>query len=971
MFSYLQFYYCKLDQARPVAFIILIIWLGLLFSTIGIAASDFFCINLGTIANVLGLSESMAGVTLLAFGNGSPDVFSTFAAMNTHNGSLAIGELIGAAGFITAVVAGSMAIVRPFKVAQKSFVRDVSFFIVAASFSMIFLADGHLRLWESAVMVGFYVFYVMTVVVWHWNIARKSYRREREVAARGHFHLPGTEESNTGIENSAQGGISQPRASVGATSIDYLANVEGAASPMLNPMGENRDGKARDNLMAEISGNMRVSRPRVGERRKTQNPIRPSFFGALEFRSVLLSLQNSRNAQSSPINLRRYSEDHLTIERQQGRIKTLPHPEICYCDIDELSSTSDNFRRPVGDVESSSKNRLRMVSPNDFSSLDKGRNSVEQSRIPSISILDATRQGTSEVAGSHFSYLSRNADPTQSAPQRWSTSLPDAEPEISTTRPPAPTADTNSILHLLIPLGDSVPGSPEYSVVEGNRYGQLPYSGGELPPLATKLHQPETNETWSRGSSKGSSFLTRCDDSAPMSLNLQLPQHGIDLQIPQFRIDSESPSQQSAFDNTDGKPVQFWPHTILPPPEVLVSTLFPTLYAWNGKSFWERILGIIAAPSIFLLAITLPVVEAGEDETTLDPDPGFLTPLGNRSRSQSVGISHLPGLPNEQRPDEWDGPQSHLKYLNPQEGHGAKPRSETGSNRQTNDHTKEIAQRLNSDLSWGHQTFAKLQSISSKHTPGPPIPAQPKEWNRWLLATQIFTAPFFIVVLYWANNDLSLSSRNLLLPALWGLLISLSLFTVLILTTTVSRPPRYQYLFCFLGFIVSIAWISTIASEVVGVLKAFGIILGISDAILGLTIFAVGNSLGDLVANITVARLGFPVMALSACFGGPMLNILLGIGLSGLYMTVKTANGRYERHPDKLMKYKPYEIDISRTLIISGITLLLTLVGLLIMVPMNRWRMDQRIGWGLVSLWTASTIGNVLMEVLGWGPKIE
>lgn len=955
---------------KPVAFIILIIWLGFLFSTIGIAASDFFCINLSTIANVLGLSESMAGVTLLAFGNGSPDVFSTFAAMNTHSGSLAIGELIGAAGFITAVVAGSMAIVRPFKVAQKSFVRDVGFFIVAASFSMIFLADGHLRLWESAVMVGFYVFYVITVVVWHWNIARKSYRREREVAARGHFHLPGTEENDAGVENFAEGSISRRRASVGAPSIEYLANMERAASPMLNPMGgnENRNGKARDNLMAEISGNMRVSRPRAGERRKTQNPIRPSFFGALEFRSVLLSLQNSRNAQSTPINLRRYSEDPLTIERQQDRIPTPSNPEICFCDVDEFSAASDNFLRPVCDVESSSTNRFRMVSPNEFTSLDQRRNSVQQPGIPSIDLLDATPPGTAVTAGSYFSHLSRNADPTQSAPERRSTSLPEAELEFSTAHPVVPIADTRSVSHLLIPLGDGIPGSSENSRVEGNRYGQLPYSGGELPRLNTNLHQPDTNETRptrSRGSSKASSFLTQYGDTTPISVRSP------NLQLLQPRIDSESPSQQSAFNNDDDKPVHFWPYTILPPPEVLVSTLFPTLYAWNEKSFWERILGIVAAPSVFLLAITLPVVEADNDETTLDPDPGFLTPHGYRSRSQSVGISHLPATPYEHRSDGWDGPQGHFDYLNSHEGHHAKPRSMTGSNGETSDQTKDIAQRLNSDLSRKHKTSAKLPSISAKPMPVPSIPPPPKEWNRWLLATQIFTAPFFIVVLYWANNDPALSSRNLLLPALCGLVISFSLFTVLILTTAVSRPPRHQYLFCFLGFIVSIAWISTIASEVVGVLKAFGIILGISDAILGLTIFAVGNSLGDLVANITVARLGFPVMALSACFGGPMLNILLGIGLSGLYMTVKAGNGRHERHPDRPMKYKPYQIDISRTLVVSGITLLLTLLGLLIMVPLNRWRMDKRIGWGLVILWTASTIGNVLMEVLGWGQKIK
>jgi sodium/potassium/calcium exchanger 6 len=173
-----------------------------------------------------------------------------------------------------------------------------------------------------------------------------------------------------------------------------------------------------------------------------------------------------------------------------------------------------------------------------------------------------------------------------------------------------------------------------------------------------------------------------------------------------------------------------------------------------------------------------------------------------------------------------------------------------------------------------------------------------------------------------------------------------------------------------MGFIVSIAWISTIANEVVGVLKAIGVILNMSDAILGLTIFAVGNSLGDLVADITVARLGFPVMALSACFGGPMLNILLGIGISGSYMTIKGSNKNHRQHPDRPIHFKPYHIDVSTTLVISGATLLATLVALLVAVPSRGWKMDKTIGWGLVAIWTASTIANVVVEILGVGSSV-
>lgn len=87
------------DHLRPLLLPALLVILTFLFSFIGITASDFFCPNLSTIATYLGLNESTAGVTFLAFGNGSPDVFSTFAALKGGTFSLAVGELIGAATF--------------------------------------------------------------------------------------------------------------------------------------------------------------------------------------------------------------------------------------------------------------------------------------------------------------------------------------------------------------------------------------------------------------------------------------------------------------------------------------------------------------------------------------------------------------------------------------------------------------------------------------------------------------------------------------------------------------------------------------------------------------------------------------------------------------------------------------------------------------------------------------------------------
>ena len=924
------------------------------------------------------MSESMTGVTFLAFGNGSPDVFSTFAAMKTNSGSLAIGELIGAAGFITAVVAGSMALVRPFKVARKSFVRDVGFFIVAASFSMVFLADGRLHLWESAVMVAFYTFYVVTVVIWHWYLARKGRQREREAAARGHFHEPGTDEAEAEayVDDDADRVTGGGRTPLRAPSGDDFATLENGESPMLIPMVEDADDQTRDHWMAEISSNMRVSRPRYGERRNTPNPIRPSLVGALEFRAVLSSLQKSRNIQSIPINLRRYSDDPAyTTAQQQEQISTASNPETNHPHAEGHDMISSSFLRPSVDTERSNASRLRAVSANGVADLQIDPNQLKRPPVPEIDLLDATPPGTAKSNSSqHFGNSNAlGGDSTGLSTPRWSVSPPPSEFGYLATSPaPISSLERSHSGDFLAPPGDSLPGFSDNRPSNSERYRDEPELTDDSPKSNTLIQLPKIKIPQSfraQGSSPASPFPPYHDDPT-FTRSSRTPS----LLLPPPSIGSESTFPQNDFNHPDNKPVRWWPYKVLPAPQILISTLFPTLYAWHDKTIWERLLGIVAAPSVLLLTITLPVVEAEKEESFPDPDPGFLTPTGVRSRSRTQSTT-IPELPTDSPSAEYEtNEQRMIRYssqlLASHDPNGSNPQDFRNPPEQSSaPATKISARQPPSEPSGIRQASTRLPPTTPESVYS--TQSSPKGWNRWLLVTQIFTAPFFIVLLYWANHDPDLSARNLLLPTLYGLIISLALFALLLLTTTDSRPPRYRYLFCFLGFVVSVAWISTIANEVVGVLKAFGVILGISDAILGLTIFAVGNSLGDLVADITVARLGYPVMALSACFGGPMLNILLGIGLSGLYMTIKAGNGRHERHPNKPLKYKPYSIDVGETLIISGITLLVTLLGLLIVVPLNRWRMDRKIGWGLVALWCASTIGNVAVEATGWGQNIK
>ena len=921
LLSYLQFYYCTLNKAQPVAFTLLVLWLGLLFSTIGIAASDFFCINLSTIASILGMSESMAGVTFLAFGNGSPDVFSTFAAMSTHSGSLAVGELIGAAGFITAVVAGSMALVRPFKVAKKSFVRDVGFFAVAASFSMVFLADGKLRLWECITMVVFYVFYVVTVVIWHWYLDTRRKRRERDAAARGHFLAVDGEELEVEEENEDEDGAASGRSDImRGVSVEDFANLERGNSPRIAALDEDDDEANRDKWLAEMRSNMRVRRATRGSRRNTITPIRPSLVGALEFRAVLSSLQKSRTVRSIPINLRRYSDDpSYTLAQQTQNLSATSNP-----DLGSMHRTAtDPAINTDGDNEQAS--RRRAVSTNDISNINLDSSILDRNSAPRVDLL-ASSPPTEDASRSRAGTTTSTASTleTLNSP-RISLSPPPSERGSRSVSPAPPRDRVSSGAHLAPPSNTSY---------FSNRYHDSPEHSPRLTPhQIPRLEIPGSDFT---DSPTMTPFPDHFSDD-PNSVVLS-PRPG-SLMLPSPSLGTESQYRQHLdYEDNPPKPLRWWPYKILPAPDIVASTLFPTIYFWKEKNFWEKMLGVVAAPSVFLLAVTLPVVETEKD----DNDDDF----------SEVADHYIPS------------PELGRK--------SSQPATDTAI--QVLDHHANAQAQGNSY--GGHGSSATIAtSVEQHHHHNHPHNAAPaihgasesKDWNRWLVSTQIFTAPLFTTFIIWANISDGFTKRSLAKAILCSLLGSLIAFGILVLTTSPSKPPKLRFLLCFVGFVVSITWISTIANEVVGVLKAFGVILGISDAILGLTIFAVGNSLGDLVADITVARLGYPVMALSACFGGPMLNILLGIGVSGMYMTIKEGSHRHEKHPNRPMKYKPYHIDVSSTLVISGVTLLITLLGLLIVVPLNKWKMDKRIGWGLVILWCISTLGNVIVEITGWG----
>nr|CAG8449873.1 14475_t:CDS:10 [Entrophospora candida] len=631
----------------------LFLWLMFLFGFIGVAASDFFCPNLNTIASKLNLSESMAGVTFLAFGNGSPDVFSTFSAMTHGSGSLAIGELIGAASFITSVVAGSMAVISPFQ-NQDAYGYDTY------SENDLLLPDVEHRSGADIIING------------------NSSRGRR------------TSFSNNNRDFQLQEQYSPPS----------FISVNDVVDQTMHFHHHHHH---------QIISNKNTKSLHRG--------MRPSLFGAIEHHQRHPERLDNRSSNPERKNWSNIGRGERALETIGG-----------------------------------STGRRHNVGNNDIH--DAPKINIQTPKIPSTTDEDFFASGSTS---SKFNNNSNNSG------------------EIGSS-------------NLNVPSLLVIPPTPNQGpVVVSNMPPSLNSSTIDLLP---KTHQEEENN----------------DDFTP---------------VPPLVLESSSSPKLSPFTCLRSS---FWTKAR--------ATLFPSLTGFSQKSYFTKSTALMAMPAIFLLTLTLPVVEAKENE---------------------VG------------------------------------------------------------------------------------------WNKWLTAIQFLCAPIFISSVLFAGDK---SNVIIVLYAfIFGLLASI----FCILFTSEFRTPRFHSLLCFMGFGVAIVWIFLVANEVVGLLQALGQIMGLSDAILGLTIFAMGNSLGDFVANITIAKMGFPMMAMSACFGGPMLNILLGVGISATYVAIKTGS--------------PSKIEVEATLFISSIGLLLGLCSVMIYLPYNGYRMTKALGYYLISIYVICMLINVVLEV--------
>lgn len=783
--DYLSVYYCENYSNKSVSLLFMGIVLITLFTTIGLAAADFLCPNLSSLANICGLSENVAGLTLLAFGNGSPDIFSTYIAMKNNSGSLAIGELLGAASFVTTMVVGMMSIVNPFKVSEQEFIRDVSFFLFVVTIVLFIVGDGELSPLDSTVMLVTYITYVSTVT---WMNRKENAEPDDNddesvdhlsIDSRIHIDIS-PRQSSDNLSLRPYNLSNMPSFSTSNINDNLISPGPGASlSPASSVYSKRSTGnrhrsqlKSEMEAFREFSSQLKLHRASIsGPRRERRSSLYPidlklSVYDAVKLLSIYnktKSERKKRQAQERSMHgnslLSPSTPALLRLTDFRARANSVIHLSEMERVIDHNSSRSaNNFKRAASLDGSIAMDTEAIMNNFQNNSQENTRNITKISEVePAAHTMDTF---LSVPTFSSSSATSRTSDDT-------STDSPLKLPKINTNL-------------------DSEPVSPAASI-------ELIMEDAETSPMDNNI-------------------FGRRDTLADVQTQLEN-------------------DFSKRFAN-------------------IFSTIFPTLIDFKLQPWYSKLISLFQAPIIFILTITIPVYDPSEEENA------------DSKKDKAVDLAK----------------------------------------------------------------------------------------SGWLQLVHCFMCPIFISTIFWDNTYF--------IPIIsLAAVIGMTLFAICFYLMIYKNKSNDPLLSNLLGFLCSLCWVYQIANEVVGLLKSAGIILNLSEAVLGITVFAFGNSLGDLISDITFAKLGFPIMALGACFGGPMLNILVGIGLSGLLTLLQQPNaiGNFNGS---------IKIEVERSLRISAGTLVFTMIFYLIYVPWNKWMLDKRAGSILVGIWVVSTTFNLLLEFL-------
>jgi cation:H+ antiporter len=152
------------------ALLLLVVGLALLWK-----GADFLSDGAVGLAERMGVSQLIIGLTLVAMGTSAPEVAAGIVASLDGKGDIVIGNVYGANIANLSLIGGVVALIRPLQVQATTLKREIPAMLVALLLLWPALRDASLARLDAAMLVIFFVL----LLTYTFRAARRSATRER------------------------------------------------------------------------------------------------------------------------------------------------------------------------------------------------------------------------------------------------------------------------------------------------------------------------------------------------------------------------------------------------------------------------------------------------------------------------------------------------------------------------------------------------------------------------------------------------------------------------------------------------------------------------------------------------------------------------------------------------------------------------------------------------------------------------
>lgn len=139
----------------------------ILLGLFGLAyGSDIFVDGATRLALMLGISEFVIGLTIVALGTSLPEVATLLIATIRGKSGIAIGTIIGSNIFNILLVLGIAGSICPFKIAEESYMLDLTVMLIfAVIIAPLAYFGKRIARWEGVLLLLGYIAYIAYIVV--------------------------------------------------------------------------------------------------------------------------------------------------------------------------------------------------------------------------------------------------------------------------------------------------------------------------------------------------------------------------------------------------------------------------------------------------------------------------------------------------------------------------------------------------------------------------------------------------------------------------------------------------------------------------------------------------------------------------------------------------------------------------------------------------------------------------------------